>query len=121
MSTALLWLAVALLCGVASVARSLVDAAVSSRARGRFPIGTFTVNLSGALLLGLLIGLSVHGDAYLLAGTAVLGSYTTFSAWMLESSLLAERAEWGLFALNILASLVLGVAAVAAGRLIGGG
>ena len=59
--------------------------AVSSGASGRFPLGTLAVNLSGALLLGFLVGVSLHGDAYLIAGTAVLGSYTTFSTWMLET------------------------------------
>jgi CrcB protein len=118
-STLLLWLGVGLLAGLASVARFLVDAAVSLRARGRFPAGTLAVNLSGALLLGLLVGLSLHGDAYLLAGTAVLGSYTTFSTWMFESHRLAEDGQAWALALNVVASLTLGVAAVAAGRLIG--
>ena len=119
MSTVLLWLGVGLLAGLASVARFLLDAALSLRAGGRFPAGTLAVNLSGALLLGLVVGLSLHGDAYLLAGTAALGSYTTFSTWMLESHRLAEDGQARPLALNVLASLVLGVAAVAAGRLIG--
>jgi CrcB protein len=120
MSAVLLWLGIALLAGLASVARFLLDAAVSARAGGRFPFGTLTVNLSGALLLGLLVGLSLRGHAYLLAGTAVLGSYTTFSTWMFESHRLAEDGEGWALALNVVASLALGVAAVAAGRVIGG-
>ncbi|MCW3029269.1 MAG: camphor resistance protein CrcB [Solirubrobacterales bacterium] len=121
MSGLLLWLGVALLAGLASVARFLLDAAVSPGAGGRFPLGTLAVNLSGALLLGFLVGVSLHGDAYLLAGTAVLGSYTTFSTWMFESHRLAEDGEGWILAVNIALSLFLGVAAVAAGRLIGGG
>ena len=120
MNAVALWLGVTLLAGVASVARFLLDAAVSARAGGRFPVGTLAVNLSGALLLGLLVGLSLHGDAYLLAGTAVLGSYTTFSTWMLESHRLAEDGQRWALALNVLASVALGVAAVAVGRVIGG-
>jgi CrcB protein len=121
MSTLLVWLAVALLAGVASVARFLLDGAVSSAAGARFPFGTLAVNLSGALVLGFLVGTSVHGHAYLLAGTAVLGSYTTFSTWMFESHRLGEDGEGWVLAVNIVLSLVLGLAAVAAGRLIGGG
>jgi CrcB protein len=120
-SFVLLWLGVAVLGGLGALTRVLLDAAVSSRAVGRFPLGTLVVNLSGATLLGLLVGISLGGDAYLLAGTAVLGSYTTFSTWMLESHRLAEDGQWRLLAANILLSLLLGVAAAAAGRLIGGG
>jgi CrcB protein len=121
LSTLLLWLAVGLLAGLASVGRFLLDAVVSTRAGTRFPAGTLAVNLSGALLLGLLVGAALHGDAYLLAGTAVLGSYTTFSTWMFESHRLAEDGEAWMLAANVVLSLVLGVAAAAAGRLIAGG
>ena len=41
-------------------------------------------------MLGLFAGLALHGDALLLAGTALLGSYTTFSTWMFETHRLAE-------------------------------
>ena len=121
MSTLLLWLAVAVVAGLASVGRFLLDATVSSGTDGRFPLGTLAVNLSGALVLGLLVGVSLHGDAYLIAGTAVLGSYTTFSTWMFESHRLAEDGEGWALLVNIMLSLVLGVCAVALGRLIGGG
>jgi fluoride exporter len=121
MSFILLWLGVGALGGVGALARFVVDAIVSAGGAGRFPAGTLVVNLSGALLLGLLVGLSLHGDAYLLAGTAVLGSYTTFSTWMFESYRLAEDGERRLLFLNIVLSLVLGVAAAAVGRLVGGG
>ncbi len=63
---------------------------VSSATGARFPLGTLVVNISGALVLGLLVGLALSANAYLLAGTAVIGSYTTFSTWMLESHRLAE-------------------------------
>jgi fluoride exporter len=115
-----LWLAVGLLGGAGALVRFLADAAVSD-AGGRFPLGTLLVNLSGAVLLGLLVGLSVHGHAYLLEGTAVVGSYTTFSTWMFESHRLAEDGRLSLAALNLAASLVLGLAAVELGRLLGGG
>jgi len=62
---------------------------------------------------------SLHGDAALLAGTAAVGSYTTFSTWMLETQRLTEERQYRRAALNIIVSLVLGVAAAALGRLIG--
>jgi CrcB protein len=120
MSGLLTWVAVGLLGGCGALARFLLDGAVSERAGGRFPLGTLAVNLSGSLLLGLLAGLALHGDALLLAGTATLGSYTTFSTWMLESHRLAEDGQWPTVAANLAGSVALGLAGVALGRLIGG-
>ncbi|HEV2890652.1 MAG TPA: CrcB family protein [Frankiaceae bacterium] len=48
------------------------------------PWGTFAVNVSGSLLLGLLVGLGTGGDAAAALGTGLLGSYTTFSAYAVE-------------------------------------
>jgi CrcB protein len=116
----LVWVGVALLGGAGAVARFLLDAAVSDRAGDAFPWGTLAVNLSGAFLLGLLTGVELTGDALLLAGTALLGSYTTFSTWMLESHRLGEDGEPARMWLNLAGSLLLGLAAAALGRAIGG-
>jgi fluoride exporter len=58
-----LWLAVGLLGGVGALGRFLLDAAVSLRLGRQFPLGTLVVNATGALLLGLLVGLGVGGHA----------------------------------------------------------
>jgi fluoride exporter len=113
------WVGVALLSGIAALARFLVVALVSSRAAGTFPLGTFVVNITGALLLGLVIGLAIEGDALVLIGTATLGSYTTFSTWMLETERLTEEGQLPVAAFNILLSLAVGVGAIALGRVIG--
>jgi CrcB protein len=113
------WAAVALLGGAGAGARFLLDAFISARARGDLPLGTLAVNASGSLLLGLLAGLSVSGDALVLAGTATLGSYTTFSTWMLETQRLAEDARARVAAANVLLSLLVGVGAAALGRSVG--
>ena len=83
--TGWVWLGVGLLGGIGALGRFLLDAAVSLRLGRRFPVGTLVVNVSDAFLLGLLAGLGVGGRAILLVGTATLGSYTTFSTWMLGS------------------------------------
>jgi CrcB protein len=116
----LLWVAVVLIGGAGSVLRFLVDGAVSSAAGRDFPFGTLVVNISGAVILGLLAGLALGHDAALLAGTAAVGSYTTFSTWMLETQRMAEERQYRNVVLNIVVSLVLGVAAAWLGRLIGG-
>jgi hypothetical protein len=75
--------------------------------------------LTGAAILGVLTGLALPPTAVLLAGTAAVGSYTTFSTWMLETHRLTEEHQHRLAALNLIASIALGVAAAGAGQWIG--
>jgi len=119
MVSVLLWGAVALTGGAGSVLRFLVDGAVGAAAEGDFPVGTLAVNVSGAIILGLITGLALGHDQALLAGTAAVGSYTTFSTWMLETQRLTEERRHTTAVLNVLISLTLGIAAAALGRLIG--
>jgi CrcB protein len=102
--------------GVGAIARFVIDGAVSSRAASEFPLGTFVVNVSGALILGIVVGSTLHGDAYRIAATGALGAYTTFSTWMFESQRLAEDSELQLGTVNVVASLVVGVIAIWIGR-----
>ncbi len=113
------WIGVALLGGVGAIARFLLDGFVGSRSWSSFPLGTFAVNISGAFVLGLLTGLALTGDALLLAGTAALGSYTTFSTWMLEAQRLQEEGEVWPAVANTLISLIVGLGAIALGRTLG--
>jgi CrcB protein len=114
-----LWCGVALLGGVGAVARFVLDWFVSLRLGFRFPFGTLAVNVSGAFLLGLLAGAAVRGDVRLLAGTALLGSYTTFSTWMLETQRLGEEGRQGLAVANVVLSVAIGLGVVALGHAIG--
>jgi CrcB protein len=115
----LVWTAVVLIGGAGSVLRFLADGLVSSTAGRDFPFGTLAINVSGAVILGLLTGMALGHDQALLAGTAAVGSYTTFSTWMLETQRMAEERQHVKVIANIAVSLVLGVAAAALGRLIG--
>lgn len=115
----MVWAGVLVLGGVGAVVRFLVDRAVSRRVARSFPFGTLLVNLSGAMLLGFLAGLALSPHLALLAGTAFVGSYTTFSTWMLETQRLAEeRQVWPAVA-NIVISVVLGLAAAWFGQWLG--
>lgn len=109
----------ALVGGLGAVARFVLDGWVGARLGRELPLGTFTINVSGSFLLGLLDGLALSGDAMLIAGTATIGAYTTFSTWMFETQRLAEDGEFSSAALNIGASIVAGFAAVVLGHLIG--
>jgi fluoride exporter len=115
------WLGVAVLGGVGANARFLVHTLVLTRAGSDLPLATLAVNASGSLLLGLLAGASLSGDALVLAGTATLGSYTTFSTWMLETELLAANGRRWAALLNVLVSLAVGIGAVVLGRVVGSG
>jgi CrcB protein len=116
---ALVWAGVIVIGGFGSVLRFVVDGAVGTRLGRGFPFGTLVVNVSGAMILGLLTGLALSADQALLAGTAAVGSYTTFSTWMFETQRLTEERQNRSAAINVIVSLVLGVAAAALGRWIG--
>ena len=111
-----LWAGVLGIGGLGAVARFMVDRAVSRRTKGSFPYGTLAVNISGAVLLGFLSGLVLSHEVAMLAGTAFLGAYTTFSTWMLETQRLTDERQIWPAAANIVVSVVLGLAAAAAGQ-----
>lgn len=121
MSTTVVWAGVMLLGGLGAVCRLLVDRAVSARftVTSGFPVGTLAVNVSGAWLLGLLGALALPPQTALLAGTAFVGAYTTFSTWMLETQRLGEERRGRTALANIVLSVVLGLAAAWVGQLIG--
>lgn len=118
--TVVLWIGVVLIGGAGSVLRLVVDGAIASRTGRAFPYGTLVVNLSGALLLGFITGLALSHDGTLLAGTAAVGSYTTFSTWMFETQRLGEDRQILSLTANVVVSLSAGVAAAALGQLLGG-
>jgi CrcB protein len=118
--TALVWLGIGALGGVGALARFLLDGAIAGRLGRSFPFGTLVVNISGAFVLGVLAGATLDDDGYRLLGTGLVGAFTTFSTWALESHRLGEDGQLRLGTLNFLASLALGVAAVWLGRELGG-
>ncbi len=112
--------AVGLGAAIGAVARYLIDQAVTRRRPGGvFPAGTWIINVSGSLVLGLLAGLATHHglatDAVAVVGTGVCGGYTTFSTLSYETVRLMEEGS-GLVALaNLAGSLAAGLAAAALG------
>jgi CrcB protein len=107
-----------------AISRYLVDGFVTDRTGGAFPWGTLVINVSGSFVLGLLFAMTAERAILpaeirgpLMIG--FLGAYTTFSTYMLESWGLIESGSWGPAIANLGGSLVLGLAAVAAGLVIG--
>lgn len=86
-------------------------------AQDRFPYGTFTVNVVGCLVVGILAGVAerydvLGPDARLFLFTGLLGGFTTFSAFGLEAVYLIRRGDPGTAALYAGGSVVLGITAV---------
>lgn len=102
------------------VARYLVSLAMKSAGSG-FPWATFTVNVVGCLLIGLLWGLSVRSSNALsdhlglFLSVGFCGGFTTFSTFSKESLQLIQSGNWWYFALYVTGSILLGILLVAAG------
>jgi len=85
-----------------------------------FPYATLFENVTGSLVMGLLAGwFAFKGDLpqgwRLFLTTGMLGGYTTFSAFSLDTALLYERGELALAALYVLASVALSIGGLFAG------
>lgn len=114
------WLAVGLFGGAAAAARFLIDAAVTSRSEHPFPLGILAINIGGALALGLVAGAALEGQALVIVAGGGIGSFTTFSTWILDSHRLAEAGHTHMVWINIGLSLLAGFVAVALGHWLGG-
>ena len=104
--------------------RMVVTRLMTTWCGGAFPIGTFTVNVLGCFLIGLLSAVAVPGgwlspQGKLLLTTGFCGGFTTFSTFMQENGLLLGEHQGMLALLYVLCSLVIGLLALVAGREIG--
>ncbi|MFC9622389.1 fluoride efflux transporter CrcB [Streptomyces sp. NPDC056930] len=113
------WLLVIVGAAVGAPLRYLTDRAVQSRHDTVFPWGTFAVNVTGSLVLGLLTGAVAAGaassDLQLLLGTGLCGALTTYSTFSYETLRLAEDGAKFYAAANVVASVVVGLGAAFAG------
>lgn len=104
------------------VARYFISGAVARRLGETFPWGTMTVNVSGALLIGILAGLAADraslfasANPWLFAVTGFLGCYTTVSSFSLQTLALAKDGETARAVGNVVLSVLLCLGAVATG------
>ena len=121
------WLLVGIGGGAGSIARYLLSTwTMHAAAPAKFPLGTFVVNLLGCLLAGVLAGLAERHAVFdaqvrLLLMVGVLGGFTTFSAFGLETAQLLRRGEWLVATGYVGGSVLLGIAAVLLGLWLAGG
>jgi fluoride exporter len=98
--------------GIGGVARLLLNNLITGLAGSGFPWGILTINVLGSTAIGLVAGwYAYRGDASaatrLFLTTGILGGFTTFSAFSLDTALLYERGQPGLAALYVAASVLL--------------
>lgn len=105
---------------IGAVGRYLLSTPINQRTA---PWGTIIVNLIGSALLGFLIGWfsDRSADPALQIGllTGVLGGFTTFSTFSAETVLLLDGGRWQLAVMNVLVSVLFGLAAAAIGYSVG--
>ena len=115
----MLALAVAVVAGLGAVCRYVADRLISHRHHSAFPWGTVTINVVGSFVLGLTTGLAAHHGlsttAATIIGSGFCAGFTTFSTWMWETIALAETGALIEATLNVVVTLVVGLAAAALG------
>src|SRR5438105_9760641 len=109
-----------------SLARYVAGTAIMERFGGRFPLGTLAVYVSGSFLIGILMTLLTerlmpHPNWRLLLVVGFLGGYTTFSSFEYETFRAVQDGGRWIGLLNVVASIVMGYAAVWIGAMIVGG
>ena len=106
--------------GLGATLRHVINVSCARCLGTGFPYGTFIINITGSLVMGLIAGyLAFKGEAAqpwrLFVMTGILGGYTTFSAFSLDAALMYERGEIGLAALYVVGSVALAIAGLFAG------
>ena len=109
---------------IGGLARYAISSWVNTRYTGAFPMGTFLVNLSGSLLIGVLMTILTarfpqHATLRLFLIVGVLGGYTTFSSFAFENFATIRSGEVAVAVLNSVGSVVLGTLAVWLGNILG--
>ena len=105
--------------GLGSVLRYIIGRYLNQTGSG-FPLGTFTANILGSLLIGIIIGLAAKNNTLsqnqtLLLATGFCGGFTTFSTFAYENHVLFKSGDFTSFALYTFASFIAAFLAVFAG------
>lgn len=107
-----------------TLCRYFVSGVAQRLAGSSFPAGTFTVNMAGCLLFGLVTGIfenrfGLTTELRLMILTGFMGAFTTFSTYMFESVSLVKDGQWPMAALNLGGQTALGFMCIMAGLALG--
>lgn len=102
-------------CFIGGVLRYLLSQWLQSKDSASFPIGTLVVNIIGCFFIGIVFSLAEKGNMpiawRLFLATGLLGGFTTFSAFSMETFLMYRHGYYGMMLTYVLLSLVLGIGA----------
>lgn len=98
-----------------ALCRYLLSGFVQQRIDTDLPVGTLAVNLSGAFLIGIVTGIDDLQSSATLLAAGLLGGFTTFSTWMIETIRLGIPSLRSRAIANLIITLIAGVALAAAG------
>lgn len=98
-----------------SLSRFVIGRRITKKAAIAIPISTFLINITGALLFGIVSSVGLNENVYTLLGTGFLGAFTTFSTFMYEGfNLFQDNDKLNAF-VYILGTLILGIIGYAVG------
>ena len=117
----LLWLSLAGACG--TISRFALCELAAKTKWSHLPIGTFTVNILGSFLFGVIYvlaqrKLNISAETRVILLTGFMGAFTTFSAFAFETAKMLKSEQWMMAFGNIIGQTILGVAALVAGVMI---
>jgi CrcB protein len=107
-----------------SVCRYLLNVGMTRAVGPGFPYGTLAANILGGVLMGALVSaLALRGGAdqerwRLLIGVGVLGGFTTFSSFSLDTALMIERRQWDIAAVYVTASVIAAIGGLFVGLMV---
>lgn len=102
-----------------AISRFIFSKQIQNRVKTSFPLGTLIVNLIGAFIFGLLMGMQIKGSLNALLGIGFIGAFTTFSTLKLESEQLRKAKKYKLYYGYLSCTYLLGIFFAICGIIIG--
>ncbi|PEC21510.1 fluoride efflux transporter CrcB [Bacillus cereus] len=103
-----------------AITRFAISNWFKERNKTSFPLATFLINITGAFLLGYIIGKGITTSWQLLLGTGFMGAFTTFSTFKLESIQLFNRKNYRVLLLYLSTTYIIGITFAFLGMKLGG-
>lgn len=113
----IIWIGLA--AGIGAVARYTISRLMEVLKKWEFPMATWLINITGALLIGMIFGEHFEQELSKILATGFCGGFTTFSTFNFELFALLEERKYKIFFSYFFSSYILGFVAVSTGYFIG--